>query len=167
MFSCRSNNFLTWGNECSLNRFSYCSNVVLAGVLHRNPHELASKIAGEKNDLSTRMPWKQVMEIQTSEVCHCIYQALSRGSCRIIENGKAGRMNAWLIHGSTDIRDTINEAMPGVRWVEWKPKHLMAKTKTGVMVEQIVSHLRQLAYDTTKVSTQQIIATANKYRKVT
>ena len=149
-------NFLTWGNECSLNRFSYCTTVILAGILHRNPHELASRVAGECKDLTVNVPWKEIQEIQTSEICHCIYQALSRGSCRVIRNGKAGTMDAWLIHGSLDIRETINDVMPHVHWVDWKPRLLVSKTKTKMLVSRIVQYLTKLSPGVSEVSTQQV-----------
>jgi len=149
-------NFLTWGNECSLNHYSYCSHVILAGVLHRNPCELVSKIAGETGDLMIDVPGDTLREIQTSEVVHCIYQALSRGSSRIIENGKAKTMNAWVIHSSHDIQPLIDKVMPKVKWQEWRPKQVLStgrkKPKQSAMTTKILRYLDQLPPDINTVS---------------
>ena len=65
-------------------------------------------------------------------------------------------MDAWLIHGSLDIRETINDVMPHVHWVEWKPRLLVSKTKTKMLVSRIVQYLTKLSPGVSEVSTQQV-----------
>lgn len=152
-------NFLTWGNECSLNRYSYCSTVILAGVLHQNKSTLAGRIIGERNDLTSRLSSDEVDTIHKGELCHLMYQALSRGSCRVIINGKARGMTAWLIHKDLDIRGSLNDAMPGVQWEEWVPvhqEHPRKHTKPGLLADKIINYLNSLPPEEQRVSTKQI-----------
>ena len=43
--------WMTHGNETSISLYSYCSNVIFCGVLHRGYVDLASAIAGQSDDL--------------------------------------------------------------------------------------------------------------------
>lgn len=149
-------NFMTWGSECGWNHLSYCTTVVLAGVLHRREDDLASYVISELDDPSSNLEVKEIRDIRTSEVCHCIYQALSRGSCRVIKNGKAGGMTVWLVHKNKDIRETINEVMPGVKWAEWKPVHVKPETKPDEIAEVILGYLKSLSPDEKQVSTRRL-----------
>ncbi len=160
-------NFLTFGNECSLNRFSYCTTVILAGLLHLSPATLAGKIAGEKGDITADISKDELEEVRVGELCHIIFQALSRGSCRIIKNGEAGRMKAYLIHASTNIRPPIDEAMPDVRWLEWTPVHPISRKpnkprkprKLGrpeAIADQVILYLQDLPPSIKNVSAKQI-----------
>ena len=41
----------TWGNETSLNTYSYCKHVVLVGILHRDLSELEAQYLGQIDNL--------------------------------------------------------------------------------------------------------------------
>jgi hypothetical protein len=156
--------YLTWGNETSLNRLSYCSTVILAGILQRNPAHLASSIVGEKENLCGDITSEELNDTHISEVCHCIYQSLSRGSCRIVKDGKAGEMEAWIIYKDTDIRPLIDRAMPGVQWKEWTPVQILKKPRKNpkqpkrakLIADRIITYLQGLPPGTLKVSVKQI-----------
>lgn len=149
-------NFLSWGNECGWNHLSRCTTVILAGILHRREDDLASYVAGERDDPLTELELEEIREIRTSEVCHCIYQALSRGSCRVIKNGKAGAMTVWMIHKGKDIRETLNEVMPGVKWKEWTPVYLNPETREDKIAQTISDYLHGLPPEATYVSTKSL-----------
>lgn len=114
---------LTWGNETSLSQHSYCCNVILAGVLHRSHLDIGSAIVGQKQDLTMPLNSRDIRRVLQSEVVHCVYQAMSRGSCRVIVGSKTKPMNVWLIH-SRDIRHLISEVMPALNWRDWEGRYL-------------------------------------------
>ena len=156
--------WLTWGQETSLSEFSYCSNVVFAGVLHRDHVELAAEVAGQRDDLLTDLSGSLIADIAKSEIVHCVYQAMSRGSCRIADGEVTRPMNAWLIHKDTGIKDLIEKVMPGVQWQTWEAKHLLPKGKIQELAKVIADYLAELPGETEKVSTTQIKRDLNLVR---
>lgn len=148
--------WLTWGQETSLSQYSYCSQVVFAGVLHRSHLDLGSSIVGQSDDLLAEASYKTIKEMETSEIAHSLYQAMSRGSCRIIEVDQAKRMNVWLIHKHEDIRPLINEVMPGVVWKDWKGRHLKTTTKQGDTSKIIKNFLNRVPGDVYQISTRRL-----------
>ena len=148
--------FLTWGNETSTNDYAYCSNVIMAGVLHRDDIDLAANVIGQKDDLLA--DHGDLHEIKKSEVAHVVYQALSRGSCRQIINGEASPMRAWLLHHDATLENTIRSAMPGVQWREWEPKFIKgaATRKTKTTADTIIAYLKTLPSEIAQVSTRKI-----------
>lgn len=136
---------LTWGNETSISHYSYCSNIIFAGVLHRSHLDIGSAICGQKQDLLARLRNDDIRRVIQSEVVHSIYQGMSRGSCRVIEGSKTKPMKVWLIHPG-DIRHLIYEVMPGIRWAEWESLYLSPRVqpKADLLAETIRSYLGQL-----------------------
>jgi len=131
-------NFLTWGSETSLNEFSYCSNVILAGILHRSHLDLGSSILGQQDDLIKSLSNSEIKRIHDTELAHLAFQALSRGSCRAIENGYAKPMKAWIIHSDTAIKTILESVMTGVEWEIWEPvdsdnKGIIARTTLKIL----------------------------------
>lgn len=116
-------NVVTWGMETSLNSYAHCRHVILAGVLHRSALDLAGSFVGQSDDLRSNVSPDRLRSIMLSEVCHVIYQALSRGSCRVIDDGKARPMTGWIMHRDDAIQPKLSEVMPGCVWEEWTPTH--------------------------------------------
>lgn len=112
-------NFLTWGSETSLNEYSYCSSVILAGILHRSHVDLAAAIAGQSDDLKSDIQHRDIIRVHHSEIAHLMFQALSRGSCRKVNNGYAEPMKVWVIHRGLHLRPLIETVMGGCKWLEW------------------------------------------------
>lgn len=113
-------NFLTWGSETSLNQYSYCSNVILVGILHRSLLELGGSFIAQHNDLEKEVDHQSIKAIHDSEIAHLAFQALSRGRCRQVDNGYAKPMKAWIIHKDLDIKKRLEKVMPGVKWELWE-----------------------------------------------
>lgn len=107
--------------ETSLNDYAYCQNVFLVGMIHRAQLDVAGSYIAQSDTLSTALDQREIHALVQNELCHSIYQALSRGSCRVSENGKARPMKAWIIHRHKEIQTTLAEVMPGAVWKEWKP----------------------------------------------
>jgi hypothetical protein len=68
---------------------------------------------GQTDNLRGAVSFKYVAELINTECAHAAYQALSRGSCRTIENGHTKSMNAWLIHRDARIRKELEKVMLG------------------------------------------------------
>lgn len=149
-------NFLTWGNETSLNRYSYCSIVVFAGVLHRSRLELASQVVGQLNDIDAPIDPNLLKEIEESEICQCLYQAMSRGSCRVIEGYKTKPMTVYLIHKYRTIRTVLGQVMPGLKWEDWVPKFMVSKSRVNSLTKQIVTYLEEQKPEVKAISTRKI-----------
>ena len=149
--------FLTWGQETSLSEYAYCSNVIFAGVLHRSHGDISGAIIGQSNSLTSPVTNADIARVIRSEVAHSLYQAMSRGSCRMVEDGQAKAMNVWLIHPDPQIRDQLMEVMPGVQWKPWEAKHLeTCGTKTREIVTKVMDYLAALPDTVVKVSTRQL-----------
>ena len=144
-------NFLTWGNETYLSEYSYCSNIIFAGVLHRSHIDLAAQIAAQKNDLTTQIESDLLLEVMDSEVTHCLYQAMSRGSCRIILGRVTKPMHVWLIHPNTRIKPLLEKVMPGIRWVPWRPQHYKHRHRQEQIAFAIYDYLEK--YEGERIST--------------
>lgn len=150
-------NVVTWGMETSLNCYAHCRNVILAGVLHRSTLDLAGLYLGQRDDLKADVSGDTIKRLVNSEVCHCIYQALSRGTSRVIDNGKAGAMKGWIIHRDIAIQSTLSSVMPGVRWAEWTSNHGgQCGHVTARTARAIVEYLTGLPEETRKVSTRKL-----------
>src|ERR1043166_9652269 len=121
--------FLTWGQETAINDHADCPNVVFAGVIHRSETDLAASIVGQQDRLCAPVSGSQIVEVRRSENAHSLYQAMSRGSCRETVDGQAKPMRVWLIHYDKQIRDLIDEVMPGVKWETWRPKFLRSEER--------------------------------------
>ena len=150
-------NIVTWGNETASNVWSYCQNVILVGVLQRSPVDLAAAYLGQVDDLAAAYSGDAIKDLLRSEVCHVIYQALSRGSCRTAYGGQAAPMRAWLIHRDDRIQRELARVMPGVQWAVWEKSG--KREKTGIIAEsamRISGHLDDLPRDTQSLSSRQL-----------
>jgi hypothetical protein len=154
-------NIATWGQETSLNRWAHCSNVILCGVLQRSSLDLAASFIGQSDNLLQQVSTETVKGLARSEVAHVVYQALSRGSCRVMDNGQAKPMKGWIIHRDVGIQPLLSSVMPGVRWEQWKAQHLTtaAGRQPGAIastVTKIVAYLRALPEEVDRVSTKKL-----------
>ena len=111
----------TWGNETSLNTYGYCQHVFLVGILHRAETELMAHYLGQKDDLKAAFAKTTTDDLQRSEKAHLAYQALSRGSCRIVDNGQARAMKGYVVVIDPLIETSLTQVMPGVKWHKWAP----------------------------------------------
>ncbi len=133
-------NFLTWGMETSLNSYSHCEHVIFAGVLHLPLSEVAASAVGQKRSLEASIEEGEINRIHFAEQAHFLYQALSRGSCRHTDTGKALAMDVYLFHHHLNvIQPLLSEVMPGVQWLDYEPRFLTRKepTKADQLADQI------------------------------
>lgn len=151
-------NFLTWGNETSLNTFSHCEVVIIAGVLQLPSLSLASKIIGQKDDIRASADNSSISEVNDGEQAHCVYQALSRGSCRVVEYGQAKAMQVYLINNNTKVSLLLKEVMQGATWLKWSELYNVEEnmTKQALIAKKIKTFLDALPVVWDKVSTKEL-----------
>ena len=154
-------NVATWGQETSLNRWAHCSNVILCGVLQRSSLDLAASFIGQSDNLREEVSTTTVKELARSEVAHVVYQALSRGSCRVMDEGQARPMKGWIIHRDSGIQPLLSSVMPGVRWAQWEARHLVDPEGrqpgvTASTTARIVEYLKGLPQSVDRISTRQL-----------
>jgi hypothetical protein len=112
----------TWGQHEAQNRWRTARTVVLLGIMYRDELDIyASAIAQLGKPLEV-LPQRERERLRLSEVVHAAVQAISRGRCRQMKNGKALAMDVWLVNPEPEaLRELIDEAdlMPGARWEPW------------------------------------------------
>jgi hypothetical protein len=154
-------NVLTWGNETSLNSMSHCQNVILAGVIHRSHLDIGSMVVGQLDDREADLGASELEELIDSEVAHAMYQALSRGKCREVDNGQAKLMKAWVFFPrkrQKRMQARLEKVMVGARHVERRLVH-SAGGQDGVvdgLALRLQEHLKGLPKDIKRVSAKQI-----------
>ena len=149
--------WLTWGQETSASEFAYCSNVIFAGVLHRSEADLAGAFVGQCDNLQKHVSSWHLMQIRRSEIAHCLYQAMSRGSCRMTIDGEAKPMNVWLIHKDAEIRPLIDRVMPGVVWKTWNGIRLNSvEPIIENAAKAILAYLQERSPSVQKLSVKQL-----------
>ena len=147
-------NFLTWGNETSLNSYSFCRNVICVGILHRAHLEIGSLITGQAENLALDISNQDIQDAVKGECCHVLYQALCRGSIRKIIGEQTEPMNACVIDKINDIQKRLDRVLPRAVWKEWKPKYVEIMGKAESLAEEIREYLDEngvMTISTTKL----------------
>jgi hypothetical protein len=148
---------LTWGAETSLNTYGHCQHVFLVGILHRAETELLGQYLGQVQDIEADVSTMLARDIQRSEKAHLAYQALSRGSCRFIDQGQARPMKGYIVEIDPLIEEELSAVMPGVTWHTWEPKYLAeASDLVGVWSQKVIDHLATLPNSISRVSSQSL-----------
>ncbi len=162
--------FLTWGNETSLSEYSYCEHVVLAGLMYRPLLDLAAHATGQAGNLLLNAGAAELREVQATELLHLVFQAMSRGACRVVENGQARPMKLWLLMKGESLREPLCELMPGLTWSSHQSPILVTDEALSADVERVARYLRSMAASATRVSIRAVknalpdLATASNER---
>lgn len=149
-------NWLTWGKETSLNDFAFCEVVFLVGLMHYPDTHLAASIHGQLGNTCPAVGSKLIDSIGDSELAHLVYQAISRGSCRVTENGQGRPMEVFLFHHKTNLEVTLKRRMPGLKWRTWQPSETTAQRclgKVNRLIRDIKVYLSDLPLGIQKVKT--------------
>lgn len=151
-------NVLHWGQEKGLNDYGYCSNVILAGILHKPKEALAGATLGQLDDNAAEIPQALLKDVEVSEWADRVFQAIGRSSCRRVVAGYAAPAKVWLIHPDSSIRDVLTNHMQGIRWETWNALDPEAAgvIKTHQLAEKIVEELAKVPITTPTVSSTEI-----------
>ncbi len=113
----------TWGLHKGTNRYKHCKNLIMVGILHRDPLDLLGVTVGHKKDISQEPTWQRLKDLQLSEVAHDAFQAIGRIQCRTVVNGVALPVNVWLIYYGNGLREKLQPVMQGAVWTKWKTRY--------------------------------------------
>jgi hypothetical protein len=151
--------WLNWGRERSTNEAGYCSHIFCVGVTRRSHIDLAGHYIGEKDDPQAAVTNGLINRLVNSECSAALYQALARGSMRFIDDNRARKMTAYVVHTDTTEEHTIEKALteelPGLQWTEWESDHVEKPSKPRMAhgtAEKIVEYLCGLPQDVTTKS---------------
>jgi len=114
--------FLTHGKATATSEFRYARRVLLLGTHFLGDADVAAAIAGQRQNLLVEPTRAEITEVICAEAAATIYQEISRGYSRIVRDGEAGRMDAYLmLPGIFDkaIWDALQRRMPGVTRKDW------------------------------------------------
>lgn len=151
--------FLTWGQQEGLNGYAHCNTVILAGVLTRDQISIAAAIKGQAGDPRRDTPEVEIQKMIASEIGHYIYQAASRGSCRLVENGEAQAMHLHILHRDANLKGLLEPVMPGAMWEYPAPKYLPPSQRTGkasAMLRSVRETLASYPTERQKVSSREL-----------
>jgi len=110
-------NFLTWGYETATNKYSHCDAVVFAGLLTLPHAEVAGRVFAQSRNIKKALSSEELNRVVFSEQIHSLYQALSRGCCRVMIDGKAKAMSAYVFNNNCEyIQQGLGLAMPMVHF---------------------------------------------------
>ena len=151
--------WLTHGNETAHNRYSHCSNIVFVGCLWPPLDALAAQIKGQSDNLNLKVEKTKAEEIRLWEIGYRVHQGICRGACRIIEGQTPRPCNVWLPFRKDDIRDILNEVMPGMVWERYEGKYLVTESKVETIAKTILKYLE--SQDKNRVTSMKIKRACN------
>jgi hypothetical protein len=143
--------FTTWGKHTATNDYSYCTNEIQVGILHRGLLDLHGNVLGQRGSIHFKdHDRRQLLDLQLSEVAHCCYQGINRIACRSLVWNKAKTAKVWLIHYSSNLQTKLEPVLKDATWKKWETKYDEAdrKKEPGIILtaaKEIVRFLIQCA----------------------
>lgn len=129
-------NFSTYGNELGLNSFSHCKHSIFCGLLYLPRAYLAGMLKGLSKDMNRKVFENKLLENTViSEQAHILYQAVSRGSSRLTENGKCKEHSVYFFHPKPlALKRMLSNVFPSAKWKRYKAIHI--DNKNGIYYEK-------------------------------
>jgi len=145
--------FSTWGKERGSNKYAYCSNVILVGVLTRDEAEVRSSLHAAVRSLDANINAAEVTQTILSADAVVVQQALARGTIRQTYGHTCGPMRAWLFHRDLDaLKEQIDRVFPGAKWADWKTNYLRSvRAKEADTAQTIREYLMEQPDDVNKL----------------
>jgi hypothetical protein len=167
-------NLSTWGQETATNSFAYCRHVILAGVMQLPGHALMGRLLAAKDDLSAEYTKETAATLDITESVHLVYQAASRGSCRMTEeDGSASAMALYLTSpkDKTMLRKYLDRVFPEATYETWEGKFSKTrdegKTKQAkTKILDCLDSLEELGYGGERVSSQSLRKTFPELQEI-
>lgn len=134
--------------------------MIIAGPFTLPNAAVAGRVFAQSRDITRPLTNEELAKVVQSERIHSLYQALSRGSCRIMRDGKAQAMEAYVLTPEPlSIKTSLRTVMPGVVFKGYKPKHLKAGcSKKAKCKESLLLFLQDTTED--KLSTAMLFKKA-------
>jgi hypothetical protein len=152
--------WLTWGTADASNAYGFVPNLVLVGIMHRDPVELHAAALGQMDLLGGSFTSAALRGLQRDELAHLAYQAASRGASRLVTDGVAGESRIWFVEKDRGVAKRLADVCPGATFVGWEvdlpsPRKVqaaavairgaLAKLEAEGVTRVAVKTLRQLA----------------------
>lgn len=112
--------WLTWGTADASNAYGYVPNLVLVGILHRDPVQLHAAALGQMDLLGGKVTSGALRRLQRDELAHLAYQAASRGASRVVTDGVAGESRVWMVEKDLSVSKRLASVCPGATFVRWE-----------------------------------------------
>lgn len=112
--------WLTWGTADASNAYGFVPNVVLVGIMHRDPVELHAAALGQMDLLGGKVTSAALGRLQRAELTHLAYQAASRGASRIVTDGVAGESRIWFVEKDAEVSTELAQVCPGATFIPWE-----------------------------------------------
>lgn len=113
-------NFAYWGQECNLNCWAYCNVVIIPCVIHLPKATLVGQYTATIDDLYVDMPEGTFGELRLDFIANKAFQAMSRGSMRIIVNGKALATDVFIVHAQPGLAEKLKSTVLwNSKWLPW------------------------------------------------
>jgi hypothetical protein len=130
---------VTWGYETALNNFSHCDAVLFAGLLTLPTPVIYGKACAQAGDITVELSDEELKKVTQSVKVNSIYQALNRGSCRIMSDGEANHMDAYVFsHDHKQIREALQTMMPDLKVKKHVPKYEQVKKSQKSVAKEII-----------------------------
>lgn len=145
-------NFNTFGNELGLNSLVHCKHSIFCGLLYLPRAYLVGMLKGLSKNMNRDVFENKLIDNATlSEQAHIFYQAISRGSSRLTENGKCKGHNVYFFHHKPlALKRMLAEVFPQATWKRYKAVHI--DNRNGIYYEiankinEILINLTELDY---------------------
>lgn len=145
--------FRTWGQETSDSQFAYCRHVFLPCVLRRSEQDIAGALIGQSGCLTSDLSEQTIEDCVKTEMAHVVYQALSRGSSRYVDDDQARPMIGYLITKEARLADYLaSTVMPGLQVTRWEGQKLGQLNRTETVAKAIESYLASIPPEVSKIS---------------
>lgn len=119
-------NFQTFGNELGLNGYTHCKQSIFIGLLYLRRSYIAGMVKGLSRDMNRDVNENNLLsDALLKEQVHVFYQAVSRGSSRITEDGECKEHTVYFFHSTPlKIKRIVNEVFPDAKWERYEAIHL-------------------------------------------
>lgn len=157
-------NFLTWGMHTSMSELSFCTKLIVVGVLHKPVTAMYCEWiaqAGDEQWATVGVEGSTPAELVCGEITSDLYQLINRCYCRNTINGKAGTTDVYLQYSSNDNLRTVAKGlkslMPGLAASYWKFEDTTVfVSKQDRLSMKVADYLRDLPEKVQKISSSKV-----------
>jgi hypothetical protein len=157
---------LHWGQHRATSEYRDSRWLLFWGVQYLPQFAIAAAIIGQTGRLDHRFLRGEIDAIQESEIAESIYQAISRGNSRNVENGEAGAQLVDLVlpdEHMRNVRPLLEQAMPGVRITELRASYFPKISRSNAagyiaLAERIAALLNGLPRTMVRIGKRRVTA---------
>lgn len=147
---------ITWGSERGVNEYKGIKYTANIGMKWRKRDDLQADIQAQKRDLSDRVDYQEIDNVQQSEFLSEVQQWIPRTNMRVSIDGKALETRILFMHSeATPLAERLSRGVfPGINVNLYRHNIETEAQKREVLVSKVVGYLESLAKE--KISTAQL-----------